>query len=267
MVASSTPRFTPEQIGRIAVRFPSGAPIPTAGDMATDPYAATRVPKEQVEGLMFWPQEKAQYPAVVLLHDWWGLDAQAKDLSIRLACEGYTVLAPNVYGRQGGMVTVNAEVAEALAARVKEPEVLQDLTACCDFLNMRDHVKRNTFAVVGWGLGGWLTLAFACRRKRLRGAVSFYGKLLVDREVLGELSCPVLYHHAGRDPVVSDEEVEQFERTVSELGKQVEVRRYPDVDRGFCDPSRPVVYRGDAAGQAWQTTTTFLARCFGSPRS
>src|SRR5918997_992302 len=108
-----SPPFSIEQIGTNAVRFPSGVPIPTSTDAAVDPYFKTRIPKEvQVEGVMFWPQEKGLFPALVLL--------------------------PNLYGRQGGMVTANAEVADTLVTRIKEPDVLQDINSCCEFLNTRD---------------------------------------------------------------------------------------------------------------------------------
>ncbi|MGH7235282.1 MAG: dienelactone hydrolase family protein, partial [Nitrospiraceae bacterium] len=138
------PPFPLEKIGVNTVRFPSGVPIPSASDAATDPYAVTRISKDvQVEGLRFWPQEKGTYPGLVLLHEWWGLNSQIKDLAARLACEGYTVLLPNLYIRQGGMVTVNAEVAAALMNRMKESEMLQDINSCCEYLNTRDQVKRN----------------------------------------------------------------------------------------------------------------------------
>ncbi|MES4785190.1 MAG: hypothetical protein C4294_04545, partial [Nitrospiraceae bacterium] len=65
------------------------------------------------------------------------------------------------------------EVAEALASRIKERDLLQDINSCCEFLNTRDHVKRNVHGVIGFGLGGSLAIRFACQRKRLRAAVAF----------------------------------------------------------------------------------------------
>src|SRR2546430_11546699 len=82
------PPFPLDKIGVNAVRFPSGVPIPSVSDTMTDPYAVTRISKDaQVEGLRFWPQEKGTYPGLVLLHEWWGLTSQIKDLAARLAFE------------------------------------------------------------------------------------------------------------------------------------------------------------------------------------
>ena len=115
MTTTHSAPFTLDQIGTGTARFPSGVPIPTHSDAMVDPYIKTRMPKEvQVDTLLFWPQTKGIYPGLVLLHDWWGLTAQMKDLGARLACEGYVVVIPNLYGRLGGMVTANDDVGAAL---------------------------------------------------------------------------------------------------------------------------------------------------------
>src|SRR5262250_437847 len=158
---STTAPFTLEQIGTGASRFPSGVALPTITDAAVDPYIRTRpIQTVQVECIEFWPQEKGPYPGVVLLHEWWGLNSQIKDLGARLACEGYSVIIPNLYAQLGGMVTANAEIAEALMGKLNESLVLQDINSCCEFLNTRDHIKRNIHCVVGYGMGGSYALRF-----------------------------------------------------------------------------------------------------------
>lgn len=243
------------------MRFPSGAPVPSISDASVDPYFRTRVPKEvQVEAILFWPQEKATYPGIVLLHERWGLNAQIKDTAARLACEGYIVIVPNLYGRQGGMVTANAEVADALAARIKEPDLLQDINSCCEFLNTRDQAKKNLHAAVGYGLGGSLAVRFACQRKRLRAAVDFYGKVTTPDTVLKGLVCPVQVHRPEVDATPTDEELERLRRAAQETGKAVEIHSYAGAPHGFCDDTRKELYRPDAAHAAWEKTIAFLAR-------
>jgi carboxymethylenebutenolidase len=257
------PPFCLAQIGTNAVRFPSGVPIPSMSDASVDPYAKSRLPKEvQVEGLLFWPQEKGPYPGLIVLHEWWGLTVQIKDLANRLACEGYTVLVPNLYARQGGMVTANTEVAAALMARVNETDQLQDLVSCCEYLNTRDHVKRNVHGVVGFGTGASLAIRFACHRKLLRSAVAFYGQIVPPLSFLKELYCPLLYHHAGGDASVSAELVEQLQQAGKEYGKRIEIKHYEGAPHAFCNDMRPDVYRPQAAAAAWDNTVEFLDDCF-----
>jgi len=253
------PRFTKDQIGTSTVRFPSGAPIPSMTDSAVDPYAKTRVSKEVlVEGLLFGPQEKGQFPGLILLHEAWGLTAQIKNIGSRLAQEGFVVLILNLYARQGGMVTANAEIAEALAGRVKDADLLQDLSSGCEFLNTRDHVTRNIHGAVGFGLGGRLAIGLACQRKRLRAAVSFYSAVPAPSPLLKDLVCPLLYHQAETDQQVPTDTVERLRQAAKEHGKQIDIRSYPGTPHAFMDETRPDTYRPEAAREAWDTTMIFL---------
>jgi carboxymethylenebutenolidase len=204
--------------------------------------------------LQFWPQEKGTYPGLVLLHEWWGLNSQIQDLATHLPCEGYAVLLPNLYVRQGGMVTANAEVAAAPMSRIKESELLQDINSCCEFLNTRDHVKRNVHGVIGFGMGGSLAIRFACLRKRLRAAVSFYGKMVTPAAVLQDLACPLLYHRAGADDWVTAEEVEHLRQAAKDFEKSVEIRTYDGAPHAFCNETRKDTYRPEAAKLAWESS-------------
>ncbi|MBI3357313.1 MAG: dienelactone hydrolase family protein [Nitrospirae bacterium] len=263
MTTTHTAPFTLEQVGTGTARFPSGVPIPTHTDQMVDPYFKTRMPKEhQIDSLLFWPQEKGIYPGLVLLHDWWGLTGQMKDLGARLACEGYVVIIPNLYGRQGGMVTANDEVAAALLERQNDANVLTDINSCCEYLNTRNFAKRNIHGVVGYGMGGSYALRFACHRKRLRAAVSYYGKMVQPRELVKDLYSPVLYHQAGKDTWATNEDAEQLHTAAVEYGKQVEIHLYPDVPHAFCNEMKPDAFRADSTALAWERTATFLKSCF-----
>ncbi|MER3423620.1 MAG: hypothetical protein C4293_10685 [Nitrospiraceae bacterium] len=158
------------------------------------------------------------------------------------------------------------EVAEALASRIKERDLLQDINSCCEFLNTRDHVKRNVHGVIGFGLGGSLAIRFACQRKRLRAAVAFYAKVSTPPSVLKDLACPLLYHRAGADASVTNEEIEQLAQTAKEHGKQIEIKIYEDAPHAFLNETRKEQYRPEAAHAAWESTIEFLNHCFKADR-
>ncbi|RMH07754.1 MAG: dienelactone hydrolase family protein [Nitrospirae bacterium] len=262
------PVFSPDQIGSSPVRFSSKGVFETHKDRMVNPYAETLIPKEaQVEGIQFWPQAKGKYPCLVLLHDQWGLTFHINELARRFACEGYVVLAPNLYGRQGGMITANAEVAQALMERMNEELVLQDIHASCEFLNANlpedpnlEFTKRNIHGIVGWGMGGTLAIRFALKRKRLRAVVSFYGRLPEPLESIQQLSCPLLYHAAEKNEAADDQALEQLCRYANEAGKSVEIRRYPGTCSGFSDPMRSDVYDESQTHLAWEETLAFLRK-------
>ena len=258
-MVSTTAPFTLQQIGTGTSRFPSGVALPTITDASVDPYIRTRPVKAvQVECIEFWPQEKGTYPGIVLLHEWWGLNSQIKDLGARQACEGYGVIIPNLYARIGGMVTGNAEVAEALMGKLNEAHALQDINSCCEFLNTREFIKRNIHGVVGFGMGGTLAMKFACQRKRLRGAVSYYGRMLQPDTAFKDMFCPVLYHYAELDPWVSAQDIERMRQSAQEHHKTIEVRTYAGSPHAFSNESRPDSYREEAATEAWAATAQFL---------
>ena len=265
--------YSIDQIGSHTVRFSSKGIFETHKDHMVDPYAATKIPKEtQVEGTQYAPQLGGIFPSIVLLHDRWGFTSQIRETAKRLACEGYVVLVPNLYGRQGGMITANAEVADALMERLNAKDVMQDINACCEFLNTNlaedaslDQTKRNAHGVVGFGMGGSLAIQFACHRKRVKTAVAFYGNLPDDSETAKRLYCPVLYHAAGSDRVVSQEEIDRFQQAAKQENKHVEVLIYPEASPDFCNETQPATYCEEAATRAWEATIDFLDKHLKNP--
>ncbi|HBH80949.1 MAG TPA: hypothetical protein DDY39_14080 [Nitrospira sp.] len=263
MTTAPVTPFSLEQIGTGTARFPSGVPIPTHTDQMVDPYFKSRMPKEhQVDCLLFWPQQDGIYPGLVLLHDWWGLTGQMKDLGARLACEGYMVIIPNLYGRLGGMVTANDDVAAALLERQNDDQVITDINSCCEYLNTRTTAKKNIHGVVGYGMGGTYALRFACHRKRLRAAVSYYGKMVTPHEMMKNLFSPVLYHQAGKDTWATQDEVEQLRSASAEYAKRVDIQCYRNASHAFCNEMKPSAYDAESASLAWERTASFLKSCF-----
>jgi carboxymethylenebutenolidase len=255
--------FTLEQIGTGTARFPSGVPIPTHTDQMVDPYFKSKMPKEhQVDCLLFWPQQAGMYPGLVLLHDRWGLTGQMKDLGARLACEGYMVIIPNLYGRLGGMVTANDDVAAALLERQNDAHVITDINSCCEYLNTLTMAKKNIHGVVGYGMGGSYALRFACHRKRLRAAVSYYGKMITPNETVKDLFAPVLYHQAGKDTWATQDDVEQLRSASATYAKRIDIHCYPNTSHAFCNEMKASAYDADSASLAWERTASFLKSCF-----
>lgn len=245
------PRTTPyaiEQIGYTVVRFNSTGIFETHKDHMVDPYAATRAPKgPQVEGIQFAPQEANKIlPAMVVLHDRYGLTSQIQELAKGFSCHGYVVLVPNLYGRQGGMVTANAEVADALMERLNEQQVLQDINASFEFLNANltedanlERTTRNAHAVIGFGMGGIFAMKTAAHRRRIKAAVAIHGMLPADPELAGRLYCPLLLQMPEKTLADSTEDYDRFCQTATQAGKEVEVRSYPEASDGFWQSGSP----------------------------
>ncbi|HBP90682.1 MAG TPA: hypothetical protein DD706_23680 [Nitrospiraceae bacterium] len=267
MTQHTTP-YDLEQIGYTLVRFNSSGIFETHKDHMVDPYADTRPPKgPQVEGIQFAPQEANKIlPAMVVLHDRYGLTSHIQELAKGLSCQGYVVLVPNLYGRQGGMVTANAEVADALMERVNEQQVLQDINASFEFLNANltedtnlERTTRNAHAVIGFGMGGSLAIKTAALRRRLQAAVAICATLPTDAELAQRLYCPLLLQTPGKSVLNSAEEQDQFCQTAKQAGKTVEVKTYPEASDEFWQSSTPA-YRASDLEKTLQTSIDFINR-------
>jgi carboxymethylenebutenolidase len=111
-------------------------------------------------------------------------------------------------------------------------------------------------------MGGTYALQFACRRKRLRAAVSYYGKTVTPSELMKDLYSPVLYHQAGKDTWATQEEVKQLQSASAAYAKRIDIHRYPNASHAFCNEMKPSAYDADSASLAWERTTSFLKSCF-----
>lgn len=264
MTQHTTP-YSLEQIGYGMVRFNSSGIFLTHKDHMVDPYAATRIPKEaQIEGIQYSPQAKGPFAAMVLLHDKWGLTSTIQDLAKRLACEGYVVLVPNLYGRQGGMVTANEEVADALRERLNEQQALKDINACFEYLNANltedstlELITRNAHALIGFGMGGSLAIQTAAHRRRLQAAVAVYPSLPQDPGLINKLYCPLMLHVPQQTKALTPDELQQFQEDCVQAGKSLSVQHYSDAEDGFCNALSPA-YRQTELDAVLQSSMEFI---------
>ncbi|MGD9852962.1 MAG: dienelactone hydrolase family protein [Nitrospirales bacterium] len=264
MPQHTTP-YSLEQIGYGIVRFNSSGIFSTHKDHMVDPYAATRLPKEaQVEGIQYSPQAKGPFSSMVVLHDKWGLTSSIQDLAKRFACEGYVVIVPNLYGRQGGMVTANDEVADALRKRLNEQQVLQDINACFEYLNANlaedptlELITRNAHAVIGFGMGGKLAIQTAAKRRRLQAAIAVNPEIPQDPTIISGLFCPLMLHVPEQTESLPPDQLQQFQEDCQKAGKTVTVHHYQGANDGFCNAFSPM-FRQAETDSVLQSSTEFI---------
>lgn len=231
--------------------------MPDPLDLAVDPYEPTKRGKGiTIKGFQAWPQKPGPFPAVIILHEWWGLNSHMQDLTFRLAQHGYVALAVDQYGRFGGVVTADPAHAAQLMAKIDHTQLVQDLNAATAYLNYQDYVKKNRIAVLGFCMGGSNALTYACARRQLRAVVAFYGK--VPQGSLAGLQCPVLYHQAETDDWITEEEVAALSSALTSRNVPCEIHKYPGTAHAFFNDTRPEVYKPDAAAEAWSRTLAFL---------
>ncbi len=196
-------------------------------------------------------------PAVIILHEWWGLTDHIKHLARRFADAGFVAFAPDLYARLGSKATSDPAEAARLLNALASQWVLRDLNAGTTWLKEQRGVDPLAVGIVGFSMGGTFALTQATHNSDLKAAVAFYGKV-PPLETLEYLLCPVLYHYPAQDAWVTKQEVELLRQGREKFGKPIEVCVYPEAAHGFFNDTRPDGYRAQDAAAAWQRTLHFL---------
>jgi carboxymethylenebutenolidase len=210
---------------------------------------------ETVQGMLYAPEGKGPFPALVVIHEWWGLNDWVKDQASKLAHQGYVTLAVDLYR---GKVATTPDEAHEIMRGVPEDRAARDLHAVVEYLKAQSNVKKDRIGSIGWCMGGGYSLNVALQEPTLAAAVINYGHLATDADSLQKINAAMLGIFGGQDRGIPVEDVKKFEQTLKQQGKKVEIVIYPDAGHAFENPNNKTGYRADDAADAWKRTTTFL---------
>lgn len=212
----------------------------------------------KVSAYLALPQGEGTHPAVVVIHEWWGLNDWVKEQSDRLAKEGYIALAVDLYH---GQVAKDDATAHQLMSGLDETEALTTLKAATDFLRGRSDVRANAIGVIGWCMGGRYSIRLAAADPGIRACVMYYGTPLSDPAAIHGLQAAVLGNFGGEDKGPSPDQVRTFEKALKKAGKRVDFKIYPGAPHAFANEHNPWGgYREAAAKDAWLRTKAFLRK-------
>jgi len=210
---------------------------------------------ETVNGVLFVPQGKAPFPALVVIHEWWGLNDWVKEQASRLSDQGYVTLAIDLYR---GKVATTPDEAHELMRGVPEDRAARDLQAAFDYLATQKNVDPKRIGDIGWCMGGGYALNLALAEPRLKAAVINYGHLATDPDRLKKINAAILGIFGGQDRGIPVADVRKFEEQMKGLGRKIEVVVYPDAGHAFENPNNKTGYRAADAADAWSKTVGFL---------
>jgi carboxymethylenebutenolidase len=205
-------------------------------------------------------QQQQKLPAVVMIHEWWGLNDHIKDMADELASQGYVVLAADLYN---GEVAADPNRARELSSSVGEnPEqAVSNLQSAVQHLASLPNVNSSRIASLGWCFGGGqsLQLALNSEQNPLAATVIYYGNLVNDTNELSKINWPVLGVFGDQDQSIPVESVNAFEQALNETGITNEIYIYPGVGHAFANPSGDS-YAPEETVDAWEKTLAFLKK-------
>ena len=199
--------------------------------------------------------------AIVVIHEWWGLNDHVRHWADRLASAGYAALAVDLYE---GVVAKTPDEAMAAMKKVDQERAVATMLAAHRFLAEDARVRASKTASIGWCFGGAMSLKLALAAPDLDACVMYYGKPETDARKLASLRAPLLGVFGNRDASIPPDVVDAFDRALSEAGKEHEILRY-DAEHAFANPSGGR-YDEKAASAAWREVEKFLAARIGGAR-
>jgi carboxymethylenebutenolidase len=210
-------------------------------------------------GYLVRPADETDLPAVIVIHEWWGLNQHIKDAANRLANEGYAVLAVDLYN---GEVATESSRAGRLASSVRNnpDEAINNLNAAVEYISSLPNVNGSRVASLGWCFGGGQSMQLALNTEQpLAATVIYYGTLVTDQTELAEITWPVLGVFGSADQSIPVDTVDQFEAALDANGITNEIYIYEGVGHAFANPSGDN-YAPEETADAWEKTLAFLSK-------
>jgi len=207
---------------------------------------------DDIQGFLAKPVDEGQFPGVVMIHEWWGLNDNIKEMAEKLASHGFVVLAVDLYN---GEVATTSDQARQLITSFDTNSGIENMNFAASYIQEKHNVQK--LGSIGWCFGGGQSLNLALNNQNMDATIVYYGSLITEQESLSNISWPVLGIFAELDQGIPVESVNDFEASLDELDIPNEIHIYPGVDHGFANPSGER-YAPDESMDAWQKTIKFL---------
>jgi carboxymethylenebutenolidase len=236
----------------------SGAPQPERPKTRLLAFARDT---EKVTGFLALPSDVRHHRAIIVIHEWWGLNEWVKEQAEKLATNGYVTLAVDLYQ---GKVTADPSEARKLKRGLRQDQAIGDLRAAFDYLVGRPDVDPKHIGSLGWSLGGGLAVQLAIHEPRLAACVVHYGPLPTNTADIWKIHAPVLGIFGALDRAIPADKVRAFEKCMKAAGKRVDIKIYEGAGHAFENPSNQRGYRPKPAADAWFETVKFFKQANGS---
>ena len=202
----------------------------------------------------YFAQGTDNAPSIVVIQEWWGLNDQICGVADRLARAGYNALAPDLYK---GKVVQKDDEANHLMSNLNFPDAThQDIRGAVQYLQAKQRTK---VGVMGFCMGGALTIAAAVHVPEVAAGVCFYGIPPKDFADPAKIRIPLQAHFANRDGWCTPQAAAELEKAMRAAGAKPEIHRY-DADHAFFNERRGEVYDAACANQAWERMVSFLGK-------
>lgn len=210
-------------------------------------------------------------PAVLVVHEWWGLNDYPRERARQLARMGYIAMAVDMYGN--GKTANDPKEAQALATPFYKNPQLAKTRLDAALAKLRSYAQTDTskVAAIGYCYGGYVVLNAAKLGSNVNGVVSFHGDLSGVAPDKNLLKAKVLVCHGADDKFVSQQVVDQFKHQMDSVGADYSLKIYPNATHAFTNPAStangkkfnmPIAFNAEADRNSWNDMKDFFGRIF-----
>jgi carboxymethylenebutenolidase len=205
-------------------------------------------------GYVAMPAQKGNFPGIILIHEWWGLNDNIKNMARGLASHGYVAMAVDLYA---GQVATTPDGARQLLLSFDEQKGMANINSAVNYLKENHNVTK--IATIGWCFGGSQSLNYALSGNNLDATIIYYGQPVTDTTKLSSIKWPVLGFFGEKDQSISIDKVREFKSDLDKIGVQNQIYTYPGLGHAFANPSG-ANYAPNETKDSWNKTLLFMEK-------
>ena len=216
------------------------------------------------------PEGVGQFPAVLIVHEIFGLNEHIKDVARRFASQSMVAYAPDLFAGYANSPANRDDVdsMRTLWQTIPDSQLISDLQEVLHLAELNPSVLSDRIGTIGFCMGGAIAFMFACSTPEIRWVADFYGRIkypqLSDNKAkhpidyVDSLKSAVLGIFAGEDELIPSEHIQEFQTRLAKSGQLVSVNVYENARHAFFNDTREW-YDAGAAADAWETMLKFIS--------
>jgi carboxymethylenebutenolidase len=244
-------------LAAVALVAAAAAPRPRPADIHGEWVKYAGAGGDSVLAYLAYPERPDPAPAVIVIHEIFGLSDWIRSVADSLASAGFVAIAPDLLSRRGGTADLGEE-ARRVIRDLPPDSITVDLNATHDFVRGLQAVRSDAVGVIGFCWGGSQSFRYATNNPTLKASVVCYGGG-PDVADVGRIRAPVFGVYAENDARINAG-IPDLEQAMTAAGKAYTTTIYPGTGHGFLRTSQPA----DIAAGAWKDVIGFLAKELGS---
>jgi carboxymethylenebutenolidase len=209
-------------------------------------------------GYLVRPDSEAPARGVVVIQEWWGVDAHVKDVTTRFAKQGYAALAPDLYHGRTIPVSEPDEAQKALM-QLDFQRAIKEVVGAVSYLVSQPFVSPKKVGVIGFCMGGGLALRTATQSADVGAVAAFYGGGSPDASAFAHNHAAILNIIGEHDADVA-KSIRALDAGLKAYQFPHEVASYPEGHHAFFNDTRPQIYNASAAQDAWKRSLDWFQK-------